>query len=92
MPPPPAKAGHTLSWLSKMIYSFTTINDLEKFIKTNRHLPGIPKAEDIEKYGVELGDMQAKLLQKIEEMTLYLIDLEKKNQGLEQRLQKLEGK
>jgi hypothetical protein len=73
-------------------YELIPLNILESMIRERRALPGIPKAEDIDKYGVELGDMQAKLLQKIEEMTLYLIELEKKNQGLEQRLQKLEGK
>jgi len=81
-PPPPAKAGHTLSWLSKMIYSFTMINDLEKFIKTNRHLPGIPNAEDVANNGIELGDMQARMLQKIEELTLYIIELKKENEEI----------
>jgi len=73
-------------------YELIPLNKLESIIQARRALSGIPKAEDIDKYGVEIGDMQAKLLQKIEEMTLYLIELGKKNQGLEQRLQKLEGK
>ena len=63
-------------------YNLTTINDLEKFIKTNRHLPGIPNAEEVANNGIELGDMQARLLQKIEELTLYIIELKKENEEI----------
>jgi hypothetical protein len=58
------------------------INDLEKFIKTNRHLPGIPNAEEVANNGIELGDMQARMLQKIEELTLYIIELKKENEEI----------
>ena len=44
-------------------------------------LPGIPVAEDVVQSGVEFGDMNAKLLQKIEELTLYIIDLQKQIKG-----------
>ncbi len=58
-------------------YELPTIEYLENFIKENGHLPDIPKEEEIIKNGVNLGEMQAKLLQKIEELTLYIIQLKK---------------
>ena len=63
-------------------YKLTSIDELEKFIKSNKHLPGIPNAEDVANNGVELGDMQARMLQKIEELTLYIIELKKENEEI----------
>ena len=60
-------------------YKLSPLNEVEKFIKRNGHLPGIPSAAEVEKEGVELGSMDAKLLQKIEELTLYMIELKKEN-------------
>jgi len=51
--------------------------DLEQSIKEHKKLPGIPSAEEISKTGVNLANMDAKLLQKIEELTLYVIELKK---------------
>ena len=56
-------------------YEKLSLTDLESFIKTNKHLPEIPIAKTIEKDGINLGDMNAKLLKKIEELTLYIIEL-----------------
>ncbi len=54
------------------------INDLSEYIKINRHLPGLLSAEEIEKNeGFEVGEMQRKLLEKVEEQTLYIIALQK---------------
>lgn len=59
-------------------YKLLTLNEIEMFIKQNKHLPDIPSALDIETSGgVPLGEMQLKLLQKIEEQMLYIIDLQK---------------
>jgi len=60
-------------------YKLPTLLEVERYIKANGHLPGIPSAEQAEKEGVALGDMNAKLLQKIEELTLYMIDFKKTN-------------
>jgi len=46
-----------------------------KSIGTDKHLPGIPSADEVKKNGVSIGDMQAKLLQKVEELTLYMIEM-----------------
>ncbi|WP_396152125.1 beta strand repeat-containing protein [Flavobacterium sp.] len=64
-------------------YSLMPLNDLEKFIKINGHLPNIPKAEEVVKEGIDLGAMDAKLLEKIEELTIHTIELNKKNEALE---------
>jgi hypothetical protein len=58
-------------------YVLPTLQETEKHIKENGHLPGIPTAAEVEKNGIELGDMNKKLLQKIEELTLYLIKMNK---------------
>lgn len=55
-------------------YISSSLEDVERFIKANKHLPDIPSAKDVRENGVNLGEMNAKLLMKIEEMTLYLIE------------------
>jgi hypothetical protein len=60
-------------------YSLTTLKETENHIKEKGHLPGIPSAEEVKVNGIDLGEMNAKLLQKIEELTLHLIRLEKDN-------------
>ena len=69
-------------------YALRTIPELEEFIKTNSHLPNIPNAKEIETNGQNLGEMQLKLLEKIEELTLYVIEQNKKVQGLEEIVKK----
>lgn len=59
-------------------YYLPSLREIEQFIKTNSHLPGVPSASQVEKDGIELGDNQAVLLKKIEELTLHLIELDKK--------------
>ncbi len=54
-------------------YSMMNLNELESFIKENKHLPEIPSGNKMTQDGVTLGDFQMKLLQKIEELTLYAI-------------------
>lgn len=57
-------------------YELMPLNELHQFIKTNNHLPNIPAAEELEKNGMEVGEMQRKMMEKIEELTLYIIDLQ----------------
>ncbi len=54
-----------------------SLSEVESYITRHRHLPGIPSAKEVENNGVDLGEMNAKLLQKVEELTLYVIDLQK---------------
>lgn len=58
-------------------YKLLPLAELKTFIEKNNHLPNIPKASVIEKEGMEVGDMQKKMMQKIEELTLYILDLQK---------------
>jgi hypothetical protein len=54
-------------------YKLMSLPELEKYIRENDHLPGIPSAKEAAENGIGLGDMQKKLLEKIEELTLHLI-------------------
>jgi hypothetical protein len=69
-------------------YSLMPLNELENYIATNGHLPNIPKADEVVKDGIDLGVMNSKLLEKIEELTLHTIELNKKNEALEQEKNK----
>ena len=71
-------------------YSLMPLSDVEQHIQANKHLPGIPSARDVAEQGVSVGDMQAKLLQKVEELTLHMIALEKENARLRERVSSLE--
>lgn len=78
-------------------YPLTPLRDLETYLKVNKHLPGIPDAKTVEEEGVKLGEMNAKLLEKVEELTLYIIQqqklIEQQNKKMEEqekRIQKLE--
>lgn len=59
-------------------YDLPSLQELETFIKKNKHLPDIPSEEQVKAYGIDVGETQARLLQKIEELTLYLIELNNK--------------
>lgn len=59
-------------------YKLMSLAEVEAYITQNGHLPGIPSASDVKQDGVDLVEMNALLLQKIEELTLYVIELEKK--------------
>ena len=60
-------------------YELPSLQEIEQHIKEKGHLPGIPSAVEVKANGVDLGEMNAKLLKKIEELTLYLIESEKRN-------------
>lgn len=65
-------------------YKLITINELKNFIECNNHLPNIPSEKEVLKNGIDLLDMNIMLLQKIEELTLYILDLEKRITEVEQ--------
>ncbi|WP_417801109.1 hypothetical protein [Tenacibaculum sp.] len=72
-------------------YELPTLKEVENHIKENGHLKDIPSAKEVEKNGFFLGEMDAKLLQKIEELTLYTIEHEKKIKVLEKQNSKIEA-
>ncbi|WP_294240484.1 hypothetical protein [uncultured Chryseobacterium sp.] len=67
-------------------YSMMNLNELESFIKENRHLPEIPSGNKMAQDGVNVGDFQMKLLQKIEELTLYTIAQHKELEQLKSQI------
>ena len=71
-------------------YDLLPLDELEKKIIENKHLPGIPSAEEVAKEGLVVGDMQRKMMEKIEELTLYIIDQQKTITNLEERIKSLE--
>ena len=66
-------------------YKLTPLNDVETYVKTNKHLPEIPSASEVAKDGIDVASMDAKLLQKIEELTLYVIQQQKEIDELKQQ-------
>ena len=65
-------------------YDLKSLSEVEKYITQNKHLPEIPSAKLIEKEGINVGEMQLGLLKKIEELTLYMIDINKTVTNLKQ--------
>ncbi len=72
----------------KKEYNLPTLQEVEKHIVEKGHLENIPSEEEVLKGGINLGEMNAKLLQKIEELTLYLIEEEKKNKIQSEEIEK----
>lgn len=73
-------------------YKLTSLNEVENFIKENRHLPGVPSESDISKNGISIGEMASLQMEKIEELTLYVIELQKQNEELYNKLEVLAKK
>ncbi len=73
-------------------YNLLSIEAVKSYIEANKHLPEIPSACDMEENGINLSEMNMLLLKKVEELTLYMIRLQEKNQELETRMKKLENK
>ena len=65
-------------------YNLMSLSELEKFIQKNKRLPNIPSAKNVIENGLKLGEMQVKQMEKIEELYLYIIQLEKRINTLEE--------
>lgn len=70
-------------------YKLLSLTDVESYIQKNGHLPGVPSAEEVKEQGIDMAQMDAKLLEKIEELTLYMIELKKENEALRTKLDAL---
>ena len=70
-------------------YELPRLEKIERFVKVNKHLPGIPSASELSN-GMNLANMNLQLLRQVEELTLHAIDLEKRIKRLEKKLQKQE--
>jgi hypothetical protein len=80
-------------------YRLKPLTEVAAYIQRNHHLPGIPSAAEVRENGVSVGEMQSKLLAKIEELTLHAIQseerntrLEQQNRDLQERMARLEGR
>lgn len=73
-------------------YNLASLDQVEIFIKQNKHLSEIPSAEQMQKEGMSVGELQTKLLQKIEELTLYVISQNKRIDKLEKENTTLKNK
>ncbi len=72
-------------------YKLRTLEEIKTYIDQNKRLPEVPSAAEMEKNGVQLGEMNMLLLKKVEELTLYVVDLKKENDHLKSRLDKIEN-
>jgi hypothetical protein len=68
-------------------YKLMPLNDLQNYVQTHRHLPNVPSEKEIQEKGsVDLNEMQMKLLEKVEELTLYILQQQKETEQLKQQL------
>ncbi|MDI3321397.1 hypothetical protein [Pinibacter soli] len=72
-------------------YKLPSLDSVSSFIKANKHLPEIPSAAAIEKDGQDVGEIQKLLLKKVEELTLYVIELRKENKDLKKEILELKA-
>ncbi|MDR3059763.1 MAG: hypothetical protein LBU84_16700 [Prevotella sp.] len=70
-------------------YNLMPLSEVESFVKENQHLPEIPSEKEMVENGVNVNEMQIKLLQKVEELTLYIIQQEKQHKMMEKEIQEL---
>lgn len=78
---------NTLEWSDFVFekdYSLKSICELEAFVTEHKHLPDMPSATEVVNNGIDLGEMDALLLQKVEELSIYIIQLNKKIEALEE--------
>nr|WP_299170386.1 tail fiber protein [uncultured Allomuricauda sp.] len=71
-------------------YDLKSLEEVQNYIKENGHLPNIPSAQEMEANGIQLGEMNMKLLEKIEELTLYTLQQEMKLQKKDEKIKKIQ--
>jgi hypothetical protein len=82
-----AANGNTADFVFADDYSLKNLDEVEVFIKANKHLPEMPSAAEMEAQGVNIAEMNKLLLQKVEELTLHLIEKNKEIQAVKEELQ-----
>ncbi|PRD44972.1 hypothetical protein [Sphingobacterium haloxyli] len=78
-------------YVFELDYHLSSLSDVEAYVKEHKHLPEIPSAKDIERDGLDLGEMNLLLLKKVEELTLHLIEKEKEIGKHREKIGNLEG-
>lgn len=72
-------------------YQLPKLKDVAKYIDKNHHLPGIPSSQEIQTNGINVGEMQTLQMQKIEELTLYMIEMDKKMDAMQTEIDDLKA-
>ncbi|MGL1886775.1 MAG: hypothetical protein OCD76_09685 [Reichenbachiella sp.] len=85
-----ALKGNWPDYVFEETYELNSLKETESFIEKNKHLPNVPSAQEVEEKGINVGEMNAILLRKIEELTLHMIDQNKKMEILLDRVEELE--
>jgi hypothetical protein len=83
--------GSWADYVFEPTYKLPSLQQVEQFIQQHKHLPEVPSAKEVEEKGLDVGENQAVLLKKIEELTLYIIEQNKKIEKLEAQTQSQEG-
>ncbi|MDP1799873.1 MAG: hypothetical protein Q8L81_00880 [Bacteroidota bacterium] len=79
---------NTANWADYVFdknYKMLSLSEVEAYVNKNKHLPGVPSADEVVENGIDMAAMDAKLLEKIEELTLYVIKLEKEMNELKRK-------
>lgn len=71
-------------------YNLQSLQEVERYVKENKHLPGVPSAAEIAKNGMSVSEMSNLFLEKIEELTLHMIQLQKENEALKAKVASME--
>ncbi|MEN7547532.1 tail fiber protein [Rapidithrix thailandica] len=79
-------------WVFEEDYYLRPLSEVESFIKENKHLPEMPSAEEFRKNDLNVAEMDNKLLQKVEELTLYIIEQNKKLEAQQKEIEELKKK
>jgi hypothetical protein len=82
-------AGPWPDYVFEKEYDLAPIEQVRDFVNTNKHLPNVPSAKEISENGVNLGEMNATLLKKVEELTLYIINQNEQVKVLKQEVEDL---
>ncbi|MEJ1242204.1 hypothetical protein WBG78_28910 [Chryseolinea sp. T2] len=70
-------------------YELMDLSEVSKYVDENKHLPNVPSAKELKERGWNVGEMNNRLLEKVEELTLYLIDLKNENAKQQQEIESL---
>lgn len=73
-------------------YRLPDLDEVREYVDLHRHLPDIPSAAEVQRDGLSIGEFSMKLLKKIEELTLYVVQQQETIRGLEQRLKQIENR
>ena len=80
---------HAADYVFDEDYDLKSLDEVEAFVKENKHLPGVPSASQMKEEGMSLSEMSNLLLEKVEELTLHLIRVEKENRMLKAEMEKM---